>query len=64
MSPMMGLSGLITSSAVATSVEDIQCGRVSMMAVASARSLVRSSKELSGAFDEGRGRFDSLAVNG
>jgi hypothetical protein len=55
---------LITFSAVATSVEDILCGRVSMMAMASARSFARSSKALSRAFDDGRGRFDSLAVNG
>jgi hypothetical protein len=61
---MMGLSGLITSSAATASVEDILGNRVSMMAVTSARSLARSLKELSGACDEGLGGFDSLTVNG
>ena len=64
MSPMMCLSVLITSLTAVASVEDMLGGRVSMMAVTSARSLARSLKELSGACDEGLGGFDSLTVNG
>ena len=62
-SPMIGLTGLAATSAAPASDEDILGGNVSMIAVTSARSSARSSKELSGALDEGLGRSDSLTVD-